>query len=370
MRTTEGLMGLGECRILLVEDDDGDAGLIYRSLRQQSEFTYSVDRAYTLDECISLCNDREFDIILLDLHLPGSDNLDTVRAVIHDAPGPAVIVVTGLDDASIAVQAVKAGAHDYLVKHNVNAYELCRSIRYAQGRKQAGNDLVRVRNEFLSNVTHEFRTPLTAIVGAIEMLHDGDCGTLSPMADRVVSMAGRSLLLLQAMVGNLIDTTMVRTGDLSVNARPVAAPALVASVVDAMIPTARNADVTLICRVDGPLVIQGDPERIIQVLTNLITNAINHTPAGGTVSVTAEVAHGGAIEFAVEDTGTGIAPEAVPHLFEPLYQAPKSEVTASRRGLGLGLYLSREIIRAHNGELSVASPHGGGSRFAFSLQPG
>jgi signal transduction histidine kinase len=370
MRSSEGLMGLGECRILLVEDDDGDAGLIYRSLKRQTEFTYSVDRAHTLDECISVCNDREFDIILLDLHLPGTDNLDTVRAVIRGAPGPAVIVVTGLDDASTAMEAVKAGAHDYLIKYNVNPYELCRSIRYAQDRRQAGNDLLRLRNEFLNNVAHEFRTPLTTIVGAIEMLQDGDCGTLPPMADRALSMAGRSLLLLRAMVGNLVDTTMARTGDLSVNARPVAAPALIASVVDAMMPAALQAEITLTCRVDGPLVVRADPERITQLLTNLLTNAIDHTPAGGTVSVTVDAPHDGLIEFAVEDTGTGIASEAMPHLFEPLYQAPKSEVAASRQGLGLGLYLSQEIIRAHGGELSVTSRAGAGSRFTFTLEPG
>jgi signal transduction histidine kinase len=329
-----------------------------------------VDRAYTLDECLNLCSAREFDIILLDLHLPGTDNLDTVRAVIQGAPGPAVIVVTGLDDASTAVKAVKEGAHDYLVKHNVNPYELCRSIRYAQGRKQAGNDLARMRNEFLSNVTHEFRTPLTAVVGAIEMLQDGDCGALSPMANRAISIASRSLLLLRVMIGDLVDTTMARAGDLSVNARPVAVPALIASVVDAMMPSAQRADITLTCRAEGPLVVRADPERLNQVLTNLITNAITHTPAAGTVALTVEAPHGGPIEFAVEDTGTGIAPEAMPHLFEPLYQAPKSEVVASRRGLGLGLYVSREIIRAHGGELSVTARAGAGSRFTFTLQPG
>jgi signal transduction histidine kinase len=229
---------------------------------------------------------------------------------------------------------------------------------------------LRLREEFLSNVTHEFRTPLTTIVGAVEMLQDGDCGPLPPMAGRALSMAGRSLLLLQAMLGNLVDTTMVRAGKLSINTRPVPVTALIASVVDAMMPAARRGDISLTCRVDGPLVIRADPDRITQVLANLLINAIDHTPAAGTVAISVEASPAGPIVFAVEDTGTGIAPEAVPHIFEYLYQAPKSKLVSSRQGLGLGLYLAREIVRAHGDELSVVSRPGAGSRFTFALPPG
>lgn len=364
---TEGHLGLGHYRLLLVDDDDADAELVTRSLRRQPEFAYTLDRARSLDECLTACRGSQYDVVLLDLNMPGTNGIDTVRAVVTSVSDPAVVVVTGQNDRTLALQALQAGAQDYLVKHHINAHEICRSIRYAAGRKQSQDDLLRLREDFLSHVSHEIRTPLTAAVGALELLQDGDFGPLSETAVHLFEIMGHNLLLLRTMVSDLIDTTMVRSGQLSMYRRAVLPAELIPPIVEAMSPLAHGGGVTLEHRIGDVDPVLADPNRITQVLTNLISNAIKYTRAGGRVTVTVDTESEGRVAFAVADTGVGMPPEVLPHLFDRLYQVPKDGIAVSRRGLGLGLYISQEIVHAHDGEITAASVLGSGSCFSFRL---
>ena len=131
MSTLEGTNPLDPVgyRILLVEDDDGDAALVSWALRRQ-ELRYVLDRAVTLEDCLATCRRREFDVILLDLNLPGVHQFDGVHRVRKLVPGSAIIVLTGLDDPTAVQKAIQAGAQDYLDK-NVSVQELGRSIHSA-----------------------------------------------------------------------------------------------------------------------------------------------------------------------------------------------------------------------------------------------
>jgi len=365
---TETRLLLETCRILLVEDDDGDAGLVTWALKRQAEFPYVLRRVETLDECLTACQRQEYDVILLDLTLPGSSRLNTVTTVTHAVTTP-VVVFTGLDDKQTALEAVQAGAQDYLVKQNVNPHEICRSIRYAMERKQARDFLVRLREDFLTHVSHEFRTPLTAAVGAIEILRDTLDPEAHPAEAKLIAMAASNLLLLRAMVGDLVDTTMVTTGKLFMHMRPNNVKDLVTPLVAALTPVAVRNGLHLNSQLNTETPVQADPERVTQVLTNLISNAIKFTPEGGHIDVSVDPAEtpDNRVMFTVSDTGTGIPDEAQPFLFERLYQAPQNLEGGSRNGLGLGLYISRELIHAHGGELHVSSTPGEGSRFSFTL---
>jgi two-component system sensor histidine kinase/response regulator len=367
-RPTETRVFLETCRILLVEDDEGDAGLVTWALKRQAEFPYVLRHVETLDDCLEACGRQEYDVILLDLTLPGSSRLNTVTTVTRAVTTP-VVVFTGLDDKQTAVEAVQAGAQDYLVKQNVNPHEICRSIRYAMERKQAHDFLARLREDFLTHVSHEFRTPLTAAVGAIEMLQDAFSPDTNPAEAKLIAMAASNLLLLRVMVGDLVDTTMVGSGKLFMHMQANRVDDLVIPLVAAMTPSAERSGVHLSSQLNTDIPVQADPERVTQVLTNLITNAIKFTPAGGHINVSVDPAEtsDNRVMFTVSDTGSGIPDEAQPFLFERLYQAPQNLEGGSRGGLGLGLYISRELIHAHGGELNVSSKPGEGSRFSFTL---
>jgi sigma-B regulation protein RsbU (phosphoserine phosphatase) len=362
---------LETCRILLVEDDEGDAGLVTWALKRQAEFPYVLRHVETLDEFLSVTEKQEYDVILLDLTLPGSSRLNTVRTVTQAVSTP-VVVFTGLDDKRTALDAVQAGAQDYLVKQNVNPHEICRSIRYAMERKRARDLLSRLREDFLTHVSHEFRTPITAAMGAIEILQDRVGNDAKPEEAHLITMVASNLLLLRSMVGDLVDTTMASSGKLYMHMRPNSVRALLTPVLEAMTPSAHRKGLQLTSDLDADVDVEADPERVTQVLTNLISNAIKFTPAGGTVTVAVDRGtelHDGRVLFTVSDTGKGIPDDAQPFLFDRLYQAPQDPEGGSRNGLGLGLYISRELIQAHGGVLSVTSRLGEGSSFSFTLAP-
>jgi two-component system, sensor histidine kinase and response regulator len=365
---TETRILLENCRILLVEDDEGDAGLVTWALKRQAEFPYVLRHVETLDDCLSACERQEYDVILLDLTLPGSSRLNTVRTVTQSVSTP-VVVFTGLDDRQTALEALQAGAQDYLVKQNVNPHEICRSIRYAMERKQARDFLVRLREDFLTHVSHEFRTPVTAAAGAIELLQDLVTSETTPMEAGLIAMAANNLLLLRVMIGDLVDTTMAYSGKLFMHKRSSSVGTLVTPLLEAMTLSAQRKGLQLTSELNTDIHVHADPERVTQVLTNLISNAIKFTPEGGTISVAVDhsTTQDGRVLFTVSDTGRGIPDEARPFLFERLYQAPQDPASGSRNGLGLGLYISRELIHAHGGELQVTSKLGEGSSFSFTL---
>ncbi|HEX2810600.1 MAG TPA: HAMP domain-containing sensor histidine kinase [Kineosporiaceae bacterium] len=356
-------------RILLIEDDAADAGLVARALKRQTEFSYRLQVMASMEEF--LADPRpEADVILLDLNLPGYSGLDAFATLTDAVPGQAVVVLTSLDDNEMAMAAVHAGAQDYLVKQNVNPHDLCRAIHYAAERRAATDLLVQLRDDFLAHVSHELRTPLSAAVGAVELLQAGDAGPLPPDQQHLVAMAARNLVQLHAMVADLIDSTMIRSGKPTVHVRTIDVADTVAGVAESMTPIAQRAHVTLTIAVPDHLPAVADPERLVQVLTNLTSNAIRYTPPQGTVTITAtqDGSHGEPrVTLTVADTGQGIAPTALPHLFDRLYQVPNDQTHVSRKGLGLGLYLCRELLLAQGGDIGVRSRPGHGSVFTVTL---
>lgn len=353
--------------ILLVEDDDGDAGLVTWALSRQSEFSFTLDRRDTLDRAIEACRTNTYSVIILDLHLPGAEPLGTISAMAGASPESAIVILSGLNDKSIAEQSVLAGADDYLVKQSVNQNAICRSIRHSLERRQCKNIQLRLREEFLSHVSHELRTPLAAALGAAEMFQDGDCGDLTAAGARFLGILTSNLRLLETMIGDLVDTTMVRSGKLSIAVRPARVDSLVSRVVSAMSPLADSAGINLQMDIQAFGSVLADAERITQVLTNLVSNAIKYTPAGGSVIVTATVVRMTHVQITVRDSGIGIPATSLPSLFDRLYQVPQDAIATSRRGLGLGLFISKEIVEAHGGTLTAASEAGMGTEMTVSL---
>jgi signal transduction histidine kinase len=359
------------CQILLIEDDSADAGLVAWALKRQTEFPYHLELMTSLEAYLAANPRPEPDVILLDLNLPGYSGLDAFRILSGAAPMSAVVVLTGLDDNKMAMSAVHAGAQDYLVKQNVNPHDLCRAIHYAAERRAASDLLVQLRDDFLAHVSHELRTPLSAAMGAIELLQSGAAGPLQPDQDHFLRMADRNLTQLHAMVTDLIDSAMIRSGKPTVHVLQIQLAQTVGRVVESIASLVHDAGLTLTVDLQEPLLALADPDRLTQVVTNLLSNAIKYTPSGGAVRVTARTsvgADGGPrAEVTVEDNGRGISASALPHLFDRLYQVPNNELLSSRKGLGLGLYLCRELLRAQGGDIQVQSAPGQGTVCTVTL---
>ncbi|NUK70857.1 HAMP domain-containing histidine kinase [Streptomyces lunaelactis] len=220
------------------------------------------------------------------------------------------------------------------------------------------------RKAMVSDIAHELRTPLTNIRGWLEVTRDG---LLPPDPDLIASLHDEALLL-QHIIDDLQDLAAVDAGTLRLHREPVGVDELVAQVVSAHRSRAEAAGIRLRTRTTPGLWLEADPVRMRQALGNLVANALRHTPADGTVTLTARQA-GDLAVLTVEDTGGGIAPEDLPHVFERFWRAEKSR---SRRtgGSGLGLSIVRQLVEAHGGTVTADSPPGAGAAFTVRLPLG
>ena len=224
----------------------------------------------------------------------------------------------------------------------------------------------RVKDEFLAMLSHELRTPLNAIVGYARMLRDGVVE--GERRDAALDVIERNSNMLSQIVNDILDVSRIVSGKLKLSTRPIEVAALVEDALGTVAPAAERRGVRLRSRVDAHLgAIDGDPDRLRQVLWNLLTNAVKFTEAGGSVEVSAERWPPAGLEIAVTDTGRGIAPALLPFIFERFRQADPP-LTREHAGLGLGLSIARNIVEMHGGTIEAESAgEGRGATFRVRL---
>ena len=222
----------------------------------------------------------------------------------------------------------------------------------------------RLRRELTANVSHELRTPLTSIKGFTETLLDGavrDEATSRRFLTIISSEADR----LVKLVDDLLDLSQLESKRVTLDLRRVNVAALVAHTVDKLQPLAQGSGLLLEQAAPPEVWVTADRDRLEQVLTNLIDNALKYTPTGGRVDVRVAQADR-EVEISVSDTGKGIGPADLPHVFERFYRADRSRTRGSG-GTGLGLAIARHIVEAHGGRIRVDSLLDEGTTFLFTI---
>jgi PAS domain S-box-containing protein len=222
----------------------------------------------------------------------------------------------------------------------------------------------RMKDQFVSMVSHELRTPLTSIRASLGLVTSGFGGVLSEKGRRMVEIAVTNTDRLVRLINNILDSERLASGETSMERKQCSTAQLVTQAADVMKPMAEKAGISFSveCQ-DAEL--WADPDRIVQVLTNLISNGIKFSPKGGRIWVTAERKENQML-FKVQDEGRGIPPDKLGLLFERFQQLDSSDAR-ERGGSGLGLSISRSIIEQHNGKIWVESAVGKGSTFFFTL---
>jgi two-component system phosphate regulon sensor histidine kinase PhoR len=224
--------------------------------------------------------------------------------------------------------------------------------------------LERTRQEFVANVSHELRTPLSLIQGFVESLLDGAKNDPALNA-KFLQIIERNVQRLALLINDLLTISQLESGRAQLTLQPVNLPALVAEVFEEIQSPAAARQVTL--RSDlPPVVISADPDRLHQVFSNLIDNAIKYGRPGGIVRVSARPPAEGQVELHVADDGPGLPPEAVNRVFERFYRVDKAR-SREEGGTGLGLSIVKHIVQAHGGRVWAESQPGAGARFCFTL---
>jgi two-component system phosphate regulon sensor histidine kinase PhoR len=226
-------------------------------------------------------------------------------------------------------------------------------------------ELERVRQEFVANVSHELRTPLSLIKGATETLLDG-ARTDGVALDRLLTIIDRHADRLTLLIDDLLLLASLDSGRVKMNLQPTALRMAVEEVVNDLGPLARTRDVALENAVPSGLIAQADPERLRQVFSNLIENAVKYGRMAGTVKVTGKVLNDLFLEICVEDNGPGISSDARVRVFERFFRADKAR-SREQGGTGLGLSIVKHVVQAHGGDVRVESELGRGAAFYVTL---
>lgn len=226
------------------------------------------------------------------------------------------------------------------------------------------------QRDFVANVSHDLKTPITAISGWSQALLDGAAATPTEQtraAETIHAEAGR----MQRMVNDLLDLARLESGQLSLIETPVDLAQVMDGVQRNFQRRAEDENVRLTLHRDPAPPVYGDADRLAQVFTNLVDNALTYTPAGGEVRLMVRpAAEAGWVEGVVADTGPGIPAEELPRIFERFYQVEKSRSRENGRGSGLGLAIVRELVEAHGGSVRISSATGRGATFVVSLPEG
>ena len=360
-------MSHGTFQVLLIEDNPGDALLIREYLRDEEPGRYQLESVPRLEEGLRHLHDHDVDAVLLDLSLPDSSGLGTFETVRDRVPDVPVVVLTGLDDETVAVQAVQAGAQDFLVKDELAPKALSRALRYAVERQQlrrAQLQVAQMKEDFIANVSHQLRTPVHSIHGFLDLL-SRDKVDDPEVRSEFLTLAARDADRLLALVDDLLRVARMESGRFEIELQPFDLAELLATTLDAVRPVAAEAEISLSLDTQEMLPINGDPHWMHQAVVNLVENAIKFSPADSVVHVSGH-SNDGLAEVSVTDHGPGIPQDEWPEIFDKFYQASTPQ-KRSGRGSGLGLFIARQIVESHGGKIDVTSELGSGSTFWFTV---
>ncbi len=227
-------------------------------------------------------------------------------------------------------------------------------------------EVARLKDEFVGLISHELRTPLSSILGYLELLRDDEDAPLAPEQLQYLGVAERNAHRLLRLVGDLLFTAQVESGNFPLDSREVELESIIGASLDTARPAASAAGVEVRQELPAePALVHGDPTRLGQAIDNLMSNAIKFTPRGGAVTIALELTETSAV-VSVRDTGMGIPEAEMDKLFSRFFRA----TTATRNavpGVGLGLTITKAIITAHRGQMDVTSEEGVGTKFSVTL---
>lgn len=360
--------------VLLVEDNTGDARLVREMLAEAPPPSFDVTHVTRLSQALERVGDGTVDVVLLDLSLPDAQGLETVSRLHGVAPRTPIVVMSGCDDEALAVEGVRAGAQDYLVKGHVDAALLVRALRYAIERQRADDRLLaqtqaleaktREQDAFIHTVSHDLKAPLVSLQGMAGILADEYAAHLDADGQMYVRRIAANAARMHTLLNDLLDVS--RAGRIDADYDMVDLGAVVAEVMEQLRHTLHTRGAAVQTAGHLPAV-WASRMRMTQVFTNLIDNAVKYTPASRAPRIEIAAAEGAdSWEVAVRDNGAGIPPAYHDKVFGIFQRLPGGKAMHPE-GTGVGLAIVARIVETHGGRLWLTSAEGQGTTFHFTL---
>lgn len=357
---------------LLVEDNPGDARLAQEAFRECESGYFRVTHVETLGAAIEHLENNDCEVVLLDLSLPDARGLSAVSRLRTVNPEIPVVILTGLNDEDVAIDALQEGAQDYLVKGFETFHYIGRAVRHAIERQKIERLLAasleeakqasRAKSEFLATMSHELRTPLNAIIGFSEIMKQELCGAIGVPA--YVEYTGNihdSGMHLLGIINDILDLAKIETGGIELRKDWLSISEIFDAASHMVEQRATDGDIALVCDDASQLPrLMADRKRLLQIVVNLMSNAVKFTEEGGSVTFGGRLDADNTLEIYVIDTGIGIAPEDIEIAFTP-FQQVDGALNRKFEGTGLGLPLTKQLTELQGGELILTSEVGVGT---------
>jgi signal transduction histidine kinase len=365
--------------VLLVEDSPTDAALLRQSFLRLEQSKWKLTHVERLSSAISACLTDTVDVVLLDLRLPDSEESDTLLEFRDSVPDIPVVVLTMMDDETLEQQAMAGGAQDYLVKGQITLPLLSRSLRYAIERgtilkrlKTSEQSILRaleqeqelnlLKSSFISMASHEFRTPMTMIRTAVELLqnfhHELTEAKRQQYFDRIKTAINQITQLLDEVLLLGSTETGLRYKPESIDLEKLCNELTE----DLQFSNADSHTITFTRQGNSAQAVM-DAALLRHILTNLLSNAFKYSPHGGNVQFKLCCQNDTAM-FHVQDQGIGIPIKDQAHLFETFYRCGN---VGKIQGTGLGLAIVKKCVELHEGQIQVFSEDGVGTTFTVAL---
>jgi len=364
-------------KVLVVDDEQSVATSIKAVLQLDGNEVTTVTSGKA---ALAKLHENEFDVVLTDLRLDDLDGNEILRETQRLWPDTVTIILTGYASLESAVTALRGGAYDYLIKP-LDVVELRATVGRALERRRIRQRLVeleqldRLKTQFLSMASHELRTPLTAVSGFMQLARrrmsrlSGETDVPPPLreeaqkADETLELANRQAKKLARLIDELVDVSRLQQGRVEMRLAEIELTDVVRDVAERMRILSKGHEIET--KIEGAAPIVADRDRIEQVLEDLVGNAIKYSPDSPNIEISLHVNGTNAV-VSVRDGGIGIAPGEVEKIFGLFYRSPDPRADHIG-GLGLGLYVSREIVSRHHGRLWAEPNIGAGTTFHVTL---
>ena len=359
----------------LIVDDQHSFRLYVQTLL--AEFNAEFSEAENGEKAISLIAAQKFDLILLDINMPGISGLEACARIrqelgFHLLP---IIIITSMDTKETVPLAFAAGATDYVSK-TLSQFELVPRVRAIMDRHHAEHEMYRARKEaeianqaksnFLTSMSHELRTPLNAILGFSQLLESDPDNPLNPMQKESIEYISKAGWYLLALINEILDLAKIEAGRVDLSIKQENLGEIIDECINIIHPLAVKRAISIINRALQEAVrIKTDRTRLKQVLMNLLNNAVKYNRERGYITILAEKRDSGKVRISITDTGQGLSPDEVGSLFQSFNRlgAEKTEI----EGTGVGLVISKKLVELMGGSIGVESLQDMGSTFWIEL---
>lgn len=361
-------------KILLVAA--GDPKPLRDAAQRTLNGSFSVEAVQGVDDALARLARSDIGLVLFDLQEGDSAHWNQFTRIEAHAPDVPVVVLTAKDDDDVSARALRDGAQDHLTTDALSSPQFPRTLRFAIERhrivreRQAAlerlRELERFKTQFINTAAHELNSPLTPVKLQLHLLRTEHAAGLTQKQKSSLDIMERNVDRLIALVSDVLEAARLQANRLVVKKEPIDLHQVVSEAVESTQQQARSVGVDLVLESRPGFRAEADPDRITQVIHNLIGNALKFTPRGGKVRVVT-AKEGEFVIVRVTDTGIGLRPEDFLRLFQPFSQTHEW-TTSKRPGSGLGLYISQGIVEQHGGRIWCDSPGPNrGSTFSFAI---